>query len=136
MKKKFLWFLVFCSMFSFLSVDANIKKANAVATGCPQSAQINGYSCTQFNYYVSPTKTKQLAQQTEQLNSVSLIANFIGLTGVTPGIVAMVFGSAVSANNIFVEASKLGLGVRMKYKAYIGLTTSDTFNSDINYSIE
>lgn len=96
----------------------------------------NGYTCYKMNYYVTPAKTKALAKQTKKLNSVSLIANFIGLSGLTPGIVSLVFGSAVSANNVFVKAAAKGKGVQMSYIAHFSNTTTDTYSSNTSYVIK
>ncbi|MGC3362722.1 hypothetical protein ACPTGY_14985, partial [Enterococcus faecalis] len=70
------------------------------------------------------------------LDTISAITNFIGLSGVTPGIVALVFGSAVDANKVFVDAANKGKGVQLNYIAHFSNTTSYTYNSNQNYVIK
>ena len=95
-----------------------------------------GYRCYRMSYYVSPAKCKQISRQTNKLNTVSAIANFIGLAGLTPGIVALVFGSAVNANNVFVTAARQGKGVQLNYIAHFSNTTTYNYSSNQNYVIK
>ncbi|ENZ3798816.1 hypothetical protein ACGJCC_002899 [Listeria monocytogenes] len=89
-----------------------------------------------MSYYVTPAKCKSLSSQTKKLNTVSAIAGFIGLTGLTAGIVAMVFGSAVDANQVFVNAAKKGKGVQLNYIAHFSNISTDTYSTDQNYVIK
>lgn len=114
----------------------NIPIASAASSACPIEAEVNGYSCTQFNYYISPSKVSQIASQTETLQSFSLLANFIGLSGLTAGYLSIVFGSAVAANTTFVQAANQGAGVQVSYRAFISLTTTDIYTTNVSYSIQ
>lgn len=95
-----------------------------------------GYRCYRMSYYVSPAKCKQLSRQTGKLKTVSAISNFIGLSGLTPGIVSLVFGSAVNANNVFVTAARRGKGVQLNYIAHFSNTTTYNYSSNQNYVIK
>ncbi|WP_241153457.1 hypothetical protein [Enterococcus mediterraneensis] len=65
-----------------------------------------------MSYYISPAKVKSLSSQTKKLNTVNVFAAFIGLT---PGIIPLVFGSSVSANQVFINTAKKGKGVQLNY---------------------
>lgn len=106
------------------------------ATSAKYTHNHNGYTCYKMSYYITRTKCKDLAKQTNKLNTVALIANFIGLTGLTAGIVSLVFGSAVSANNVFVKAASQGKGVQMSYIAHFSNTTTDTYSTNQNYVVK
>lgn len=88
-----------------------------------------------MSYYVTPAKCKEL-KKTKKLTTISAIAGFISLSGVTPGIVTLVFGSAVDANSVFVNAANKGKGVQLNYIAHFSNLTSYTYNSNQNYVIK
>ncbi|WP_438845068.1 MULTISPECIES: bacteriocin 51 precursor BacA [unclassified Enterococcus] len=94
------------------------------------------YTCYKMSYYVTPAKCKSLSSQTKKLNTISAITNFIGLTGLTPGIVSLVFGSAVDANQVFVNAAKRGKGVQLTYIAHFSNISTDTYSTNHNYVIK
>lgn len=126
------FFLIFSTACTVLLTN----NANVEAASSSYKHNHAGYRCYKMSYYVSPSKCKQLARQTNKLNTVSAIANFIGLSGLTPGIISLVFGSAVSANNVFVTAARRGKGVQLNYIAHFSNTTTYNYSSNQNYVIK
>lgn len=132
-KKNLVAFFLITLMFGVVSTSF---APTVGATSAKYTHNHNGYTCYKMSYYVTRAKTKDLANQTKKLNTVSLIANFIGLSGLTAGIVSLVFGSAVSANNVFVKAASQGKGVQMTYIAHFSNTTTDTYSTNQSYVIK
>ena len=106
--------------------DAKAKKVKCNGPG----------TCTKMSYYISPSKTKKLAKQTKELQTPAAIASFIGLAGVGTGIVTLVFGSAVTANQVFKDAAKQGKGVQLSYINHQNPSTSDSYNTNAKYTIK
>lgn len=106
--------------------DAKAKKVKCNGPG----------TCTKMSYYISPSKTKKLAKQTKELQTPAAIASFIGLAGVGTGIVTLVFGSAVTANQVFKDAAKQGKGVQLSYINHQNPSTSDSYNTNAKYKIK
>lgn len=106
--------------------DAKSKKVNCG----------NGYTCHKLTYYITPAKTKQLAKQTKKLQTPAAISNFIGLAGFGPGVVGLGFGSAVSANQVFIDAAKQGKGVEVSYINHQSVSTADSYNTNGTHKIK
>ena len=130
--KKFINVLVTISL--LFSFSFFVKPVEAAST--KYNHNHTSYTCYKMSYYVTPAKCKSLSSQTKKLNTVSAIAGFIGLTGLTAGIISMVFGSAVDANQVFVNAAKKGKGVQLNYIAYFSNISTDTYSTDQNYVIK
>lgn len=124
----------FMVVFLLLSVTVFSQPAEAAST--KYNHKHTGYTCYKLSYYVTPAKCKALKKQTKQLDKLSLISDAIGLSGLTADILALVFGSAVSANAIFVKAANQGKGVQLNYISHFSNLTTDVYSSDQKYVIK
>lgn len=118
-----------------LSISATPLTAEA-ASGTKYKHNDIGFTCYKMSYYISPSKTKQLKKQTKKLNTISVITNFIGLSGLTAGIVSLAFGSAVSANQVFIKAANKNKGVQISYIAHFSNSSSYSYSSNMKYVIK
>ncbi|MCP6640013.1 hypothetical protein NL504_26170 [Klebsiella pneumoniae] len=118
---------------SFVSLDSSVE-AKGKKVSCGKNA--NGYVCYKLDYYITPSQTKALSKQTKKLQTASAISQFIGLTGLGPGIVTLSFGSAVTANQVFIDAAKQGKGVQVSYVNHQSVSTPDSYNTNGSYTIK
>ncbi|MBK2002715.1 hypothetical protein JI641_06895 [Listeria ivanovii subsp. londoniensis] len=133
MKKTLLLFIA-----SVLAITFSISAIplDAEAAGTKYKHNDTGFTCYKMSYYISPSKTKKLKKQTKKLNSISVITNFIGLSGLTPGVVSLAFGSAVSANQVFIKAANKNKGVQISYNVHFSNYTTYSYMSNVKYIIK
>jgi len=120
-----------------ISVANNNNVADAKAgkkVSCGKNGQ--GQICYKLSYYITPAQTKKLAQTKKELDTPAAIANFVGLAGFGPGVVALGFGSAVNANQVFVDAAKQGKGVQVSYINHQSVSTAHSYNTNGHYKIK
>ncbi|MBC6133960.1 hypothetical protein HB825_03820 [Listeria booriae] len=134
--KKIFNLLIALVLATTISISAVPLATDAASAGTKYTHNHVAYTCYKMSYYISPAQTKKLKAQTKKLNTLSSITNFIGLSGFTVGVASLAFGSAVSANQVFVSAANKNKGVQVTYIAHFSNVTTDSYMSDAKYVIK
>ncbi|WP_059141418.1 bacteriocin 51 precursor BacA [Paenilisteria newyorkensis] len=134
--KKILNLLIAFVLATTISISAIPLATDAASAGTKYTHNHVGYTCYKMSYYISPSQAKKVKAQTKKLNTISSITNFIGLSGFTAGVASLAFGSAVSANQVFVNAANKNKGVQVTYISHFSNYTTDSYMSNAKYVIK